>query len=251
MGAVQNHVISSPRYTAAPYIIRTLGTQYAMFRGSDKISRMPHLWTQNLSQLLAAYGYLAVFVLVAVESAGIPVPGETMLLTAAVYAGTTHKLQIWLVIAAAIAGAILGDNAGFWIGREGGMRLLRRYGPYVRLDERKLKVGRYLFKRYGTWVVFFGRFIALLRALAAFLAGANGMPWDRFLIANAAGGVLWATAYGLAAYFLGDQVNALVGSARWGLLAGAALVLLGSIFFLRRNAARLADEAERALPGPV
>ena len=127
---------------------------------------------------------------VAIESTGIPFPGETMLLVASIYAGTTHKLSIPLIIAAAASGAILGDNLGFWVGREGGFRLLRRYGHIIHLDERKLKVGLYLFRKHGGKVVFFGRFIAVLRAWAAFLAGTNRMPWGSFLLYNALGGII-------------------------------------------------------------
>ena len=108
------------------------------------------------SSILQTYGYLAVFVLVGLESAGIPLPGETMLLVAAIYAGTTHQLAIGWVIAAAALGAILGDNLGYLAGREGGFRLLRRYGHYVRLNDRKLKLAVYLFDRHGPKVVFPG-----------------------------------------------------------------------------------------------
>jgi membrane protein DedA with SNARE-associated domain len=112
----------------------------------------------NLTHLLTTYGYAAVVVFVAIESTGIPFPGETMLLVAAIYAGTTHRLSIVLVIVAAACGAIVGDNLGYWIGREGGYRLLRRFGRYIHLDERKIKLGQYLFMKHGGKVVFFGRF---------------------------------------------------------------------------------------------
>src|SRR5579864_1833491 len=105
---------------------------------------MIHLATSELLRFLASYGYWAVLLFVAIESTGIPLPGETMLLVAAIYAGTTHQLSIALDIVAAASGAILGDNLGFWVGREGGYRLLRRYGHYVRLEERRLKLGQYL-----------------------------------------------------------------------------------------------------------
>src|SRR5258706_14777143 len=134
-----------------------------------------------------------------------------MLLVAAFYAGLPHRLSITLVIAAAASGAILGDSLGVWVGREGGYRLLRRYGRYIRLDERKLKLGLYLFRRHGGKVVFFGRFVAVLRAWAAFLAGTNRMPWKSFLLFNALGGIVWATFYGLGGYFLGDAVHRLTG----------------------------------------
>jgi len=155
-----------------------------------------HFVTNDLTHLLTTYGYLAVFLFVAIESIGIPFPGETMLVTAGVYAGTTHHLNIVIVIVAAAAGAIIGDNIGYGIGRAGGYRLLRRYGKYIRLEEPKLKLGQYLFRKHGAKVVFFGRFVSILRTFAAFLAGVNVMPWDRFLAFNAAGGVLWATIYG-------------------------------------------------------
>jgi membrane protein DedA with SNARE-associated domain len=212
---------------------------------------MFHLATQDLIYLLNTYGYLAVLVFVAIESTGIPFPGETMLLVAAIYAGTTHHLSIFWVIAAAATGAIVGDNLGFWVGREGGYRLLRRYGRYIRLDERKLKLGLYLFRRHGGKVVFFGRFVAVLRAWAAFLAGTNRMPWKSFLLFNALGGIVWATFYGLAGYFLGDAVHRLTGPISTITIILAILIIIAFTIFLRRNESRLEDEAERALPGPL
>ncbi len=207
--------------------------------------------TTSLMHLLESYGYIAVLVFVAIESTGIPFPGETMLLIAAIYAGTTHHLSIPLVIASAALGAILGDNLGFWVGREGGYRLLRRYGRYIRLDERKLKLGQYLFQKHGNKVVFFGRFVAVLRAWAAFLAGTNRMHWTSFLLYNALGGIVWATIFGLGGYFLGDRVHQLTGPV--GIVAAvlAAIILIGFYIFLRRNEKRLEDEAERAFPGPL
>src|SRR5260221_13606393 len=114
---------------------------------------MIHLATSELLRLLASYGYWAGLLFVAIESIGIPFPGETMLLGAAIFAGTMHRLSIPLVIPAAASGAILGDNLGFWVGREGGFRLLRRYGRYIRLDERQLKLGLCLFRRHGGSVI--------------------------------------------------------------------------------------------------
>src|SRR5438034_6980802 len=123
-------------------------SQKVAHHGESTLS-MFHFTMSNLLHLLNTYGYWAVLVFVAIESTGIPFPGETMLLVAAIYAGTTHRLSIALVIAAAASGAILGDNLGFWIGREGGYRLLRRYGRYLHLDEHKVKLGQYLFRKYG------------------------------------------------------------------------------------------------------
>src|SRR5271156_6482485 len=135
---------------------------------------------QHLHGALATYGYLAVFLVVAMESAGIPMPGETVLITAAILAGQ-GTLRIYGVIGAAAAGAIIGDNCGYWVGRELGFPLLYRFGHYIRLDERRLKVGQYLFLRHGGKIVFFGRFVDPLRILAAVLAGANRMSSPYFL----------------------------------------------------------------------
>src|ERR1700761_3324945 len=142
---------------------------------------------------VAHYGYPAVFTLVALESAGVPLPGETALVSAAVFAGQ-GALNLEAVIATAALAAILGDNLGYWVGREYGFPLVYRYGHAIRLDEGRLKVAQYLFVRHGGKIVFFGRFVAILRAFAAFLAGVNRLPWPRFLIFNALGGIVWACA---------------------------------------------------------
>lgn len=207
--------------------------------------------SQTLAQLIGTYGYWVVLVGVMIESTGIPFPGETILILAALYAGSTHQLALPLVIAAAAAGAILGDNLGYLVGREGGFRLIRRYGHLMRLDERKIKLGQYIFLRHGGKVVFFGRFISVLRAWAAFLAGVNRMRWPAFLLYNALGGILWATLYGVGAYFLGTRINQLRGTA--GIVVGviAALIVIGFLIFLRKNEQRLEEEAERALPGAI
>src|SRR4051794_31116987 len=137
--------------------------------------------TDTLHHLIAVHGYWLVGAVVGLGSMGIPAPGETVLVTAAIYAGTTHGLHIGLVVASAAAGAIAGDNAGFLVGRRFGPALLLRYGRLVRLNTRRLKLGLYLFNRHGGKVVFFGRFIAVLRALAAPPAGRTGVEGERFL----------------------------------------------------------------------
>ena len=212
---------------------------------------MIHIAASALQQFLATYGYFAVFVFVAIESIGIPFPGETMLLVAAIDAGKTHQLSIVLVILAATLGAIVGDNIGFWIGREGGYRVLRRYGRYIGFDERKLKVGIYMFRKHGGKVVFFGRFVAVLRAWAAFLAGVNHMPWSRFLAFNALGGFVWATLYGLGGYFLGEQIHRLTGPVGTISIVLALIFLVAFAIFVWRNEKQLEVRAEKALPGPI
>jgi membrane protein DedA with SNARE-associated domain len=212
---------------------------------------MFHVAVNDLQNFLATYGYWAVFFFVAIESIGIPFPGETMLLVAAIDAGQTHQLSIALIIAAATCGAIVGDNIGFWIGREGGYRVLRRYGRYIGFDERKLKVGIYLFRKHGGKVVFFGRFVAVLRAWAAFLAGVNRMPWGRFLLFNALGGFVWATLYGLGGYFLGEQIHRLTGPVGTIAIVLAVLFIIAFAIFVWRNERKLEERAEKELPGPI
>jgi len=205
--------------------------------------------THTLDTLLSSYGYGAVFLFVMVESLGIPLPGETMVIAAAAYAGATHHLVVWLIWAVAAAGAVIGDNIGFGIGHWGGYRILRRYGSKLRLDEPKLKVGRLVFDRHGGKVVFFGRFVSILRTYAAFLAGANRMEYPRFLAFNAAGGVVWSGIYAIAFYYAGSALSKLRGSVDVGIGVAAALVLVAFIFWIRRNEKRLEAEAERVYPG--
>jgi membrane protein DedA with SNARE-associated domain len=205
----------------------------------------------NISDLIASYGYWAVFLLVGVESLGIPLPGETALITAGIYAGHTHRLSPWLIFLVAAAGAIIGDNIGYWIGDKGGYRLARRYGPRVRLDERKLKIARYLFDRHGGKVVFFGRFVSVLRAYAAFLAGTSKMRWRWFVVANASGGIIWAGIYTLAAYLAGNMLKQVSGILDWVLIGVAVVAIVAIVVLIRRQTDRLAARAEAAYPGPL
>jgi len=205
----------------------------------------------NLPALVASHGYWLVAAVVALESMGLPLPGETTLVMAAVYGGKTHELNIALVIAAAAAGAIVGDLIGFAVGRYYGYRLLLRFGPQLRITVRHIKLGHFLFERHGGKVVFFGRFIAVLRALAALLAGTNGMAWRRFVFFNATGGVLWASVFGLSAYWLGEKLDAFAGPFRVVALAGAGMAVVAGMAFVRRHQAALEEEAERAWPGPL
>lgn len=205
----------------------------------------------TLPQLISTYGYWIVGGIVALESMGLPLPGEATLIAAAVYAGTNPELNIGLVIVAAAAGAILGDNIGFWIGREIGYRLLLRYGRYVHLTEARLKLGQYLFRQHGGKIVFFGRFVALLRAVAAVLAGANHMRWPRFLLFNAAGGIVWAALYGVAAYRVGHALEHVTRPVAFGLTVVAVIAIAVVLLIVRRHETELEQAAERALPGPL
>ena len=200
----------------------------------------------HLDHLLQHYGYGFVGLIVMLESMGAPLPGESLIIGTAIYCATTHRLDIVWVIAVAIAGAIMGDNFGYLIGRSVGFRILSRFGRHIGLNEQRLKLGRYLFRRHGGKVVFFGRFIAVLRTFAALLAGANRMPWHSFLVYNALGGIGWAGGYGLAAYLLGQEARRLSGP--FGIVIGtvAAVAVISAVLFLKRNESRLTQEAERA-----
>lgn len=205
----------------------------------------------TLNDLLSQYGYAAVFAFVMIESLGVPFPGETLVIAASLYAASTHHLSPWLIWAVAAAGAIIGDNIGFAIGRWGGFRLLRRYGSKVRLDEGKLKMGRLVFARHGGKVVFFGRFVSILRTYAAFLAGTNRMAYGRFLAFNAAGGVIWAGIYAIGFFYLGSALQGVRGAVDYGLGAAAAVIVVGFLIWTRRHARRLQEEAEKEYPGPL
>lgn len=205
-----------------------------------------------MTHLIEQYGYAAVFLIVGLESLGIPLPGETALISAALYAGgATHNLHIAGVILAAAAGAILGDNAGYALGHWGGYRLLIRYGRYIRLEQAKVKVARYLFHRHGGYVVFFGRFVSILRTYAAFLAGTSRMPWRRFLFFNATGGVVWASLYGIAAYLLGKQIDRLSRPFAIGFGVAGVLAFIAAAFLIRKRERSLEVVAERTFPGPI
>jgi membrane protein DedA with SNARE-associated domain len=206
---------------------------------------------EYLNHVISTYGYWAVGMIVALESMGLPLPGEAVLVLASLYAGRHHDLNIAGVIASAATGAIVGDNIGYLLGREFGYRLLLRYGRYVGLSDARIKLGQYLFRRHGGKVVFFGRFVAVLRVLAAFLAGANRMDWRHFLIANASGGILWACIFGLGAHTFGQALLQVTGPLAAGLLIVAAVAIVGAALFVRRHEAELEAEAERALPGPL
>jgi membrane protein DedA with SNARE-associated domain len=200
-----------------------------------------------VGHFLASYGYAAIFIVVMLESAGVPLPGETILVSAAVYAGSSHSLEIAYVIASAAGGAILGDNIGFWVGREFGTSLLSRWGYLIGLDERRRKLGQYLFVRHGGKIVFFGRFVALLRAFAALLAGANGLSPLRFLIFNAAGGIVWATVFGLGGYLLGESIHLVAGALGWAALIAALVLIIMFWRYYKKHEERFLAEAEAAM----
>jgi membrane-associated protein len=199
-------------------------------------------------------GYPLLFLLVMGESSGVPIPGETALLTASVLA-SQGKLQIEVVIVLAATAAIVGDNIGYAIGRKGGRWVLERPGAFYRQRQNVLFVGEPFFQRHGAKAVFFGRFFLGLRVWASWLAGATRMHWARFLLWNALGGIVWATAVGLIAYFIGHSAsNALETFGIFGLVAAVA----GIVAFVwvhrshaRRNRQKSGRAAKRAARHPL
>jgi membrane-associated protein len=195
----------------------------------------------NVTHLVEASGYPLLFLVVMGESSGLPIPGETGLIAAAVLA-SQGKLEIALVIPLAAAAAIVGDNIGYLIGRKGGRWLLERPGPFRRQRKSALDIGEPFFERHGPKAVFFGRFLLGLRVWASWLAGATRMPWRTFVLYNALGGITWATGVGLIAYFLGHSAsNAIQAFGLYGL--AAVLLAAGSGFYMHRRHRRQHDPA--------
>ena len=190
----------------------------------------------SIANVAQTAGYPALFLLVMAESGGVPLPGETALITAAIVA-SQGKLQIEFVIALAALAAIIGDNIGYLISRKVGRTLLGRPGPFERPRRRVLEIGEPFFERHGPKAVFLGRWILGLRTWTSWLAGASRMPWRSFAVWNAAGGISWATTLGLVAYFVGTTAsNAITAFGLFGLLA-VVFAATGALLLRRLHAA--------------
>ena len=187
-----------------------------------------------LEPTLDQYGYLAVAGLVMLEDFGVPVPGETVLILGAVYAGT-GRLNIVLVALLAFCGAMLGDNVGFAIGHFGGRRLALRYGRYVFLTPERLDRATLFFDRHGGKVIVIARFVEGLRQLNGIIAGMTGMRWRRFLVFNAIGAALWVGVWTTLGYVSGSHIDTIyAAAARYSTYLLAALVLLVAGYVARR-----------------
>jgi membrane protein DedA with SNARE-associated domain len=189
------------------------------------------------------YGLLILFLIVAAESSGIPVPGETALITSGVLASQGHFEIQWVIVVAAAA-AIIGDNIGYWIGRKGGTKLLDRWALTRRLRDRYMPPARRFFDAHGGKTIFLARFVAVLRIFGAWIAGITHMPWWRFLLWNAAGGICWAVLVGLVAYFLGHAAADAI--QKWGLIgagvaAGIAVLLFLGLHYMSKRVVREED----------
>jgi membrane protein DedA with SNARE-associated domain len=176
-----------------------------------------------VSGLVHHYGLLALFLIVMLESGGLPLPGETALIAAGVFA-SSGRLDIAAVIAVAAVAAIVGDNLGYWIGRTGGRRLLERSRRVSRFSERALPWAEDFFRRHGPKTIFLARFFSVLRVTAAWMAGVSQMHWWTFFGWNAAGGICWALLVGLVSYYAGQAAADAI--SHYGLIGGAAIVAL-------------------------
>lgn len=205
-----------------------------------------------VTHIIGSWGYFAVFGMLAAEGFGLFfVPGESSLIAAAIAAGAGHRLSILLVLLAAYAGALSGDNFSYYVGNRFGFSLIRRYGHYLRLNPRRIKFVQYLYLRYGAPIVFIGRFIALLRSWESFLAGANHMRWRKFAPVNAAASLAWVCAWGLGAYALGEASSGMLRDVGIGIFALFVICFVAALIYFHRHEEKLESIADRALPGSL
>jgi membrane protein DedA with SNARE-associated domain len=204
----------------------------------------------ELVRFISIYGVWLVAGFIALESIGLPLPAEAALMAAAIFAARTHELDIWSLIAAAILAAILGNIAGFWIGRRFGYRLLTAYGSRLGLTEGRIRIGQWLFMRYGGMFVFAARFLPFIRNMAAVLAGANCMPQLKFYFASAVAAIAWVLCYGLGAYSLGGAFTDLASPAAVVLGLATVLIIFGVPALIVRYEKRLLAKIEDGSPGP-
>ena len=201
-----------------------------------------------LKQWCGTYGYPVLFAGVLLENAGLPIPGETAVLVAGLLASDAgdRRFNIIAVIAVATLAAVLGDNLGFWLGRRWARPRLQAGRRFLLLTPRALQMAEAYFHYYGSWTIFFGRFVTGLRVVGALAAGTAGMVWPRFLVANAAGAVTWATVISLLGYFFGENWRLLEHWVkRSGLLALAALLLFLGLLYLKSRLGALAHRCRR------
>lgn len=191
----------------------------------------------TIGHLIGTYGYGILFVLVAVESLGIPLPGETALVTAAAFAAR-GGLNVELVALVGLVAAIIGDNSGYWLGRTGGLQLVERYGHHVGLNQQKLTKVRGFYERHGSKTVLIGRFIAILRSWAAVLAGVMHMSYPRFVAFNAAGCILWTSVFTTVGYLFGRHLPLLEKYIREIGIATAVIVVIAIVVFVVRHRRR-------------
>lgn len=228
-------------------------TPKPFFQQTKMITRfLGHAWrdrgtVETITHWLASHGYLAVGTTIALESLGLPLPGEAAIIAIAAYAATSHQLNIWWVFATCAAGAALGSTAGYVIGRKLGYWVLLRHGRHVGVTERRMRIAQLLFHLFGGAIIFFARFVAVFRSLAALFAGANRMGWLRFTIFNLAGAIAWSAVFAFGTFYFADVVKQW--SERVALIAGAiaAIAIIGGLIWTHGHEGELEERAKQKL----
>jgi membrane protein DedA with SNARE-associated domain len=197
-----------------------------------------HWIVETARHYLHHYGYWAVAFALLGENAGLPLPGETILILASFAAYRGHHLQLPWVILVGICACTMGDNIGYWIGRRGGRPLLEKWKHFFHISDDTIKAGEEFLQRRGSMAIFLARFIAGMRIVAGPLAGVLRMEWKRFLVANTAGAAVWVTVIACAGYFFGSQYEALAGAVKETELVVLIVVLAGGLYAWRRNRKR-------------
>jgi len=202
---------------------------------------------EAITHWLASHGYLAVGTTIALESLGLPLPGEAAVIAIAAYAATTHQLDILWIFAACAAGAALGSTAGYAIGRKLGYWVLLRYGRHIGITKRRMRIAQLLFQRFGGAIVFFGRFVAIFRSLAALFAGAYRMDWLRFTIFNIAGAIAWTAVFSFGTFYFANEVKRWSGTVTLaaGIVAGIAII--GGLIWTHGHEGELEERAKEKL----
>jgi membrane protein DedA with SNARE-associated domain len=204
---------------------------------------------QDLNELISLYGIWLVAAFIALESVGLPLPAEAALIAAGFFAARTQALDIWYLIGAGIVAAVLGEIVGFWIGRRFGPQFLNRYGTRLGFTEGRIRIGQWLFVRYGGRFVFIARFLPFLRNMAAVLAGTNAMAQHNFYFASATAAAAWIVCYGFAAYCFGEAFANVASPATISLGLVAVVILVAVPAVILRYEKHLLAKADGGLPG--
>jgi membrane protein DedA with SNARE-associated domain len=202
-----------------------------------------------VTEFVSLYGIWVVAAFIALESVGLPLPAEAALIAAAFFAARTQGINIWYLIAAGIFAAVLGEIVGFWLGRRFGRQLLNKYGTRLGFTEGRIRIGQWLFVRYGGRFVFMARFLPFLRNMSAVLAGTNAMAQGNFYFASATAAAAWIVCYGLAAYWFGEAFATFASPVTMSLGLAAAMIVVAVPTLILRYEKHLLAKAESGLPG--
>jgi membrane-associated protein len=204
-----------------------------------------HWLLESARHYLHHYGYWAVLFALLGENAGLPLPGETILVLASFAAYHGHHLKLQWVILVAVCACTAGDNIGYWIGRRGGRPLLEKYKSVFHISDETIRAGEEILQRRGFFAIFIARFIAGMRIVAGPLAGVLRMEWKRFLLANFLGAVTWVTVISSAGYFFGSRYEAVAGVIKETELWILIFVLAAVVYVWRRNRKRVRERRQR------